>query len=368
MSRAIDQIRRASLLSGSDHLSIVIDGEIIVSDSNKKITEPIELMSATKSVVALAVAILLQQRTIKSLETPICDYFPEWNVDLKNQVTLRHILNHTSGIKARRTTEDIYDSPNFLQFARSSEMLHRPGQNFFYNNKATQLLSGIVQMASGKRLDQFLAEHLFQPLGISDWTWTLDKSGNPHAFAGLALKGEDLLKIGQLMLGQGLYKGHRIFHEDWTALSFAQGQEFEPTCGLLWWRNSKDTSFGYDSELLEKYKTAGLPDSIWQKIQSAPGKMPFKEFRKQLEMILGSKSEVEEFISFANSNMLISRRLSMEKAEVFSAHGYLGQYLSIIPEKKIIAVRQADYRSVKNQMLAEFPDFRELLIDVAAEV
>lgn len=325
-------------------------------------------MSATKSIVAIAIAILLKQRTIATLDTPVCHFFPEWDVDVKRDVLIRHILNHTSGIKARRTTEDIYKNNDFLQYTLSSEMLHQPGENFFYNNKATQLLSGIVQVASGKRLDLYLKEHLFKPLEIANWTWTLDKSGNPHAFAGLALKGEELLKIGQLMLDQGLYQGTRIFDEDWAPMSFAAGQFHDPSCGLLWWRSSREASFCYDRKLLMAYQDAGLNEKTLQKLASAPSKVSFKEFRKQLEMILGNQSEVESFIQFANSNMLISRRLMLGKAEVFSAHGYLGQYLSIIPDKKIVAVRQMDYRSVKDQAIAEFPDFRDLVMDVAAEL
>ena len=75
---------------------------------------------------------------------------------------------------------------------------------------------------------------------------------------------------------------------------------------------------------------------------------------------------MDAFIEFANTNMLSSRCLKMPKAEVFSAHGYLGQYLSIIPNKKLIALRQIDYRSVKDQNVAEFSRFRNLVMEVGA--
>ena len=197
--KAIENLRTESAESGSDRLILSVQGEVVVDDSSGRDPWPIELMSGTKSIVSLGVGILLKNRLISSLDIPLCDFFPEWSFGLKKEVRLRHILNHTSGIKARRTTEDIYKSPDFLKFALKSEIFHKPGSNFFYNNKATQILSGVIEVVSGQRLDHFLDEFLFKPLGITDWTWELDKAGNPHAFAGLALRGEDLLKILSLI-------------------------------------------------------------------------------------------------------------------------------------------------------------------------
>lgn len=77
-----------------------VNGERIVDESMDSKEKPIELMSVTKSIVSLAVGILIKQNRISSLETPVHEFFSEWNHGLKKEVTLKHILNHTSGLKA----------------------------------------------------------------------------------------------------------------------------------------------------------------------------------------------------------------------------------------------------------------------------
>jgi CubicO group peptidase (beta-lactamase class C family) len=49
------------------------------------------------------------------------------------------------------------------------------------------LLVGVVKQASGMRMDQYVATEVFEPLVIKDFTWTLDRAGNPHGMAGLQI-------------------------------------------------------------------------------------------------------------------------------------------------------------------------------------
>src|SRR5690606_11701219 len=60
---------------------------------------PIELMSATKSVVALGIGQLIGQGHIKSLDQPVADFYPEWKQGQKRDITIRMLLNHTSGLQ-----------------------------------------------------------------------------------------------------------------------------------------------------------------------------------------------------------------------------------------------------------------------------
>ena len=47
-------------------------------------------------------------------------------------------------------------------------------------------------------------------MGIKDFTWTLDRSGNPHAMSGLQIRAIDLARVGQMMLDEGSWKGRQI--------------------------------------------------------------------------------------------------------------------------------------------------------------
>jgi CubicO group peptidase (beta-lactamase class C family) len=98
------------------------------------------------------------------------------------------LLNQTSGLQnLRTTTPEIYPSPDFVQLALAAELSSDPGSKFSYNNKAVNLLVGVVKQASGMRMDQYVATEVFEPLVIKDFTWTLDRAGNPHGMAGLQI-------------------------------------------------------------------------------------------------------------------------------------------------------------------------------------
>jgi len=60
---------------------------------------PILTMSCTKPIVSLVIGTLLEDGTLASLDQPVCDFYPEWRQGRKRAITLRHLLNHTSGLQ-----------------------------------------------------------------------------------------------------------------------------------------------------------------------------------------------------------------------------------------------------------------------------
>jgi CubicO group peptidase (beta-lactamase class C family) len=107
----------------------------------------IEAMSATKSVVNLIVGRAVTLGLIESAETPVHEFFPEWNQGRKRQITLRHLMDHTSGLQDHPTTNlEIYPSPDFVKLALAAELENEPGTRFKYSNKAVNLLTGVVAL------------------------------------------------------------------------------------------------------------------------------------------------------------------------------------------------------------------------------
>ena len=86
---------------------------------------------------------------------------------------------------------------------------------FNYNSGTAELLGTILSKVSGKRLDKFAMEALFDPLGIEDWDWDGSSGFNPAAASGLRLRPRDLAKIGQLMLERGKWRGQQIVSSAW---------------------------------------------------------------------------------------------------------------------------------------------------------
>jgi CubicO group peptidase (beta-lactamase class C family) len=57
---------------------------------------------------------------------------------------------------------------------------------------------------------------LFTPLGITHFTWVKDAHGVPYAASGLRLRPTDMMKLGELMLHHGAYRGHQIVPRRWA--------------------------------------------------------------------------------------------------------------------------------------------------------
>jgi CubicO group peptidase (beta-lactamase class C family) len=86
-----------------------------------------------------------------------------------------------------------------------------------YNGGGTDLLGAVIARVSGKALEVFANEALFEPLGITDWEWQHYQNKKISAAAGLRLRPRDAAKIGQLVLAHGAWNGKQIVSAEWIA-------------------------------------------------------------------------------------------------------------------------------------------------------
>ena len=114
--RALKRIVKRAEASESDALIIWKEGELVGEWFFDKPRGRIEAMSATKSVVVLAFGLLLSDGRLKSLDEPVCNFYPEWKQGLKSRITIRHLLTQMSGLQCERRTTAIYQAPDFVQF------------------------------------------------------------------------------------------------------------------------------------------------------------------------------------------------------------------------------------------------------------
>ncbi len=261
---ALAHLLEAAEESRSSALVVLHDGVLVGSWHDPGGPRRIEAMSVTKSVLSLAVGRLLALGHLDSLDTPVHRFFPEWREGPKAAVTVRHLLNHTSGLDSPMPATPIYASGDFVAYALDAQLVREPGTEFRYNNNATNLLAGVIGVAAGVRADRFIADELFRPLGISDFGWSLDPSGNPHGMAGLQIHATDLALLGHLVLQEGIWDGDRILPEGWITESLEPGSELSPRAGLLWWRILEDDELsgaradGYLGQYLVVYPDVGL--------------------------------------------------------------------------------------------------------------
>lgn len=365
----------AKLLTRAEHtntdaLVLMKDGKVLGEWYFGKPQGRIEAMSATKSVVNLAVGKLIDAGKIKSLDQPVYEFFPEWRQGRKRQITIRHLLNHTSGLQNERLTSvEIYPSPDFVQLALAAELSDNPGSKFAYNNKAVNLLAGVVKVASGKRMDEYIRDEIFTPLGITDFTWVLDASGNPHAMSGLRIRATDLARIGQMLADGGLWKGKRIIRKEWIAESTKPGQARMTKCGLLWWLLQDFRATVADDDVIAQWRKGGDSEDFIQKLLPLKDKIftDRKTFFGTIEKTLAGMGGLETWYDNTWRKGLPDGKGLPAPTVGFYADGYLGQYLVVLPKQHIVAVRQmrSPVGEVNTDKLDTFTDFPELIRKLA---
>jgi CubicO group peptidase (beta-lactamase class C family) len=205
--------------------------------------------SVSKGVASLAVGIAIDRGLIPSVNEPIFNFFPELS-DLrtpeKERIQLVHALTMSMGLKWVEATPDTGDYNNdesrmHMSWDQCRYVLGLPvmapaGQEFFYNTGALALVSAIIRKATGRPLDEFARETLFEPMGIAGVEWIRVK-GDTDAGGGLRLRPRDMAKIGQLVLAGGRWNDRQLVSKAWIETSTAPKLKAtdDQLYGYLWW-------------------------------------------------------------------------------------------------------------------------------------
>jgi CubicO group peptidase (beta-lactamase class C family) len=361
---ALSALIEGAQKSNSSALVVMQEDRILYESTFGQPTRKIETMSVTKSVVSMIVGTLIDSGKIKSVDEPIHTFFPEWKQGRKKAITLKHLLNHTSGLQADSHTAEIYASPDFVQLALAAELADEPGARFFYNNKAVNLIAGVVKKASGKRMDEYAREVIFGPLDITDFNWSLDRAGNPHGQSGLQLHARDLAKLGFVMANDGVWSGKRILSQKWIDMSTTQSSPQADAAGLLWWRVFESEALVVDAAMVEKVRAAGADASFIAKVSQFVGRYESSEaVNTAVQKIFGDNAAYRETL-----NALKIPRLT--RAEVgqqigFNGNGWRGQYLYVFPAKKLVIVRLIESSERHNDAGDNFAAFGTLATNIA---
>ncbi len=348
---ALDAIIAGSERTNADALIILKDGEVAYKNYFGKPDQKIEAMSATKSIVGLAVGLLIDHGFLKDVDQPVSSLYPEWKQGRKRDITVRQLLEHTSGLQnVPNAGTEVEVAPDVVQLALAAELESEPGKVFSYNNKATNLLAGVVEKASGMKLDEFLRRYLFNEIGITDVAWRKDKSGNPQGMAGLQIRPEDLAKIGQLILNNGKWSGKQVISADWLTASFSP-TALSTESGRLWWLMYEKQYMVVDDGFLAKVKPK-TDDATFALLARMKGRYEgFDKLQSHLRMSY-TPEEMPAVAKALASTSPSEMRIENEGEVVgYAAVGYLGQFLIVLPKKKIVVVKMItaeSFRQVPN--------------------
>jgi uncharacterized protein YbbC (DUF1343 family)/CubicO group peptidase (beta-lactamase class C family) len=126
-----------------------------------------DLASLTKLIATTpSVMKLLEQGKLR-LNDPVARYIPEFGANGKDQITLRQILTHTSGLRPDPLTGDApIGTEAMLKLIYDDTLISPPGMRFIYSDTGFIVLGELVRRVSGLPLNEFAARNVFLPLGM----------------------------------------------------------------------------------------------------------------------------------------------------------------------------------------------------------
>jgi len=216
------------------------------------------ILSSTKSITSALIGIAVGQGKITGVGEKLLDYFAEYP-DLekpdarKHKITLENVLTMSAGFQwneleisyadPRNDFNKMLRSRDWVKYVLDAPMSHAPGEQMVYSSGSSLLLSSILQKSTGRSVEEFAIEHLFGPLGIEHYTWSLARGGITNTHTGLAMRRRDLAKIGILFLNQGRWLERQLIPQKWVLQStrkhLATGPDTDGSWygyGYQWWR------------------------------------------------------------------------------------------------------------------------------------
>jgi len=136
-----------------------------------------DLASLTKVIATTTAVMKLAEDGKLSLDERISRYWPEFGSNGKEDITVRHLLTHYSGLRADLPLEpDWSGHETALKMIIDEKPVAPPGSKFLYSDINFEILGELVGKISGGPLDAYCSENIFQPLGMKNTFFKPKKS------------------------------------------------------------------------------------------------------------------------------------------------------------------------------------------------
>ena len=225
--------------------------------------------SAAKSLTAVVVGAAMQAGAPLAPSTPVYQImnggqFPDGLDPQKRSMTLEHLLTMSSGFYCDDTDEkapgnedkilEQTEEPDYYRLALGLPMASAPGEKAVYCSINPHLALGVMAAATHEfALDTF-DRLVAAPMKFGSYAWGLDPVGHPYGGGGVRLLPRDFMKLGQLMLDDGVWQGKRILSKDFVAASSSSLYHLRNvTYGYYWWV----IDYPYKNRTVRAYYAAG---------------------------------------------------------------------------------------------------------------
>lgn len=217
-----------------------------------------EIQSVTKVFAAIAI-LKLAEDGILYLGQPVCEWIPEFNKPVFRDITILHLLTHTSGLCAlpgawpedeRKWWENMDEKnvkASWIPAIIKTGLHSNPGEKWIYSAVGFPLLGEIIERSSGVEAKSFIRDNILNPCGMEETHWRTDGTAEwarrynicnetdlrlargaqeqamnlcqrtyqwwddvPEMSGGVMSTGREMVRLGEMILRNGEYKGRRI--------------------------------------------------------------------------------------------------------------------------------------------------------------
>lgn len=250
--------------------------------------------SVAKSFTSALVGIAVDDGLIPSVDEPMTTWFPEWAGTDREAITLRDVLQMSSGLQwvedydpgavgASDIIRLVLDERDQLAYAAGRPAAAPAGSAWSYSSGDAMLLSGVIEQATGMPAGDYARQEIFDPLGMDRVEWWRDVPGHTLTYCCLDTTSRDFARFGLLYERQGAWGDEQVVPRAWVEESLDAAPHSGGAYGYQWWLD----------------EAAGLPD------------------------------------------------------DTFAALGHDGQYIFVIPSLDLVVVRNGTYRKDPGPAVAD---------------
>ncbi|HEC43102.1 MAG TPA: class C beta-lactamase-related serine hydrolase [Bacteroides sp.] len=287
---------------------VVYDGELVAEEYLNGYDYQTEFhgWSMTKSITSALVGILAGKGEI-DIKAPVD--IPEWKDDERGKITMEDLLHMSSGLTwvenyftISEATIMLMQSSNMFDFVVSRPIEHTPGSHYYYSSGDANLVSGLIRKTfeEDRGYYEFPYKYLLHRIGILNTTIETDASGNFVSSSYSYGTARDYARFGLLYQNNGVFLNDTVLPYGWVDFTRqeAPAANANGEYGVNFWLDDPDPEISYQ----------GLPDDVY----SANG------FLGQRIFIIPSKNLVVVRLGFSSKN--------------FSHENFLKDIISTLPE------------------------------------
>ena len=183
--------------------------------------------SVAKSFISALVGIAYEEGLIDSLDDPVTKYLDDFKETGYDDVTIKDILQMSSGVLFNEDYADhdsdinrfgraVATGTSMRDFSKTLTREREPGTYMHYVSINTQVLGFLLQEVTTKSISQYLYEKIWNPLGMEDSAYfILDDVKDEFALGGLNATLRDYAKFGLLYLQNGHWSDNQIISKQW---------------------------------------------------------------------------------------------------------------------------------------------------------